>query len=318
MGACVRRLRREHSSEPELISPIQVQSKLSQLQLESRTVKSFKLSSVSPASLSLSVPERVYHRTASPHHSPHVVSLQEAQTRETPLAFHDEGLSLRRELGDYVEAVVIPLNEKNFTITSEAKVYEWKGYGLIISVPSNCIPLRHTSATLDVKVGLFLDLPHTEYDFLDQPVSALYSITVGEGKLCKPITLEIQHCAATESTKQGLVKFLRSADKYEPFNAIENAAFQHKSQYGKVTVPQLKTDPEEYYDLSRFMIVLRQQFLPGSIHYKAQVYISRNNNKVMHFIIIMALDVCTSVSRDHAREVHVIWLPVPPLLNFTM
>ena len=276
------------------------------LQLESRTVSQ----SLSTVSRSLSEPG--IYRRIEPVPSPHV---QEAQTRDTPLVH--EPLSKRCDYGalserwDYGEAegyTVLPYNEKNFTITSEAKVYEWKGYGLIISVPKNSVSLHHTSATLDVKVCLFLDLTvRTEYGSLDQPVSALYSITVGEGMLCKPITLEIQHCASTKSsTKQGLVKFLRSANKYEPFKTIENATFQSKSQYGKVTVPhahQLKTISEEYEDLSRFMIVLRQRFLPGSIHYKAQVYISRSSDKVMHFIIIMALDVCTSVSGDHAREV---------------
>ena len=208
-------------------------------------------------------------------------------------AYLDESESVKRL--PKTESLQPPHTEESFTITSEAKVFEWKGYGLIVHVPENCLPHSLTSARLDVKIcSMYL---HVEHRTLrpDQPVSALYSVTVGEGRLCKPITLQIQHCASTKSIPQRMVNFLRSTDEDQPFNPI---LFAHESgQYCKVTVPQAQSETPslaEYDDFSWFMIVLRHVFLPGSIHYTAQVYI-KCTDKVMHFIVTMALDVCTSV-----------------------
>ena len=191
------------------------------------------------------------------------------------------------------EQCLVLYAEENFTITTKANIFEWKGYGLKVHVPENSLPQTITTARIDVKVCLLKDMYSTILltGTPDQPASALYSMTVGEGKLSKPVTLEIQHCVAEVCGTE--LMFLRS-DDCRQFNPMGLAVFECESQYGKVIVPTLETDSQEYEDFSWFIIVLRQRFLPGSIHYKALAYVS-NNNKVMHFIVIMALDVCTSV-----------------------
>ena len=100
-----------------------------------------------------------------------------------------------------VWSIFKPYGHKSFNITNEAKRYEWKGYGITVYVPDRCLSQNVTSARLDLKVCTFLNQQTIPLLGIDQdeisnfqPMSALYSVTVGEGRLCKPVILEIQHC----------------------------------------------------------------------------------------------------------------------------
>ena len=196
-----------------------------------------------------------------------------------------------------------PYSSASFTVTKSASTIEWKGYGLRIHILDNSIPQYLTTARMDVSIHsinsknpdslpLSADDWPSDNDRAD-PVSALYSIKVGSGKLCKPVTIEIQHCSQSECTPH--LKILHAASEGEYFKPIKGAIFDQRTNYGRVIVPKLiADDPQEYDNFSWFIIVLRRVFSPNTIHYKAQVYISRTTLK-MHFVVMMAVDLCTTV-----------------------
>ena len=129
------------------------------------------------------------------------------------------------------------------------------------------------------------------------PVSTLYSIKIGAGKLYKPVTIEFQHCSLTSTGTSDNISdlmILRAADETKYFEPINDAVFDKESQCGKITVPKLNGN-QEYDDFSWFIVALRRLFLPNTIHYKGHVYISKTILK-MCFIITMAIEPCTMIS----------------------
>ena len=194
-----------------------------------------------------------------------------------------------------------PHSSASFIVTNKASTIEWKGYGLKFHVLDDSIPhYLAKPARLDVSFHGFKNrdsLPLSvddQYHHTYHPISALYSVKVGSGKLCKPVTIEIQHCFSVYSDSPRLrMDILRAASEDEYFKPIEDAVFDQRTNYGRVTVP-CNDKNQEYDDFSWFIIALRQFLLPGTIHYTAQVYISKTTMK-MHFIITMAIDPCTTV-----------------------
>ena len=195
-----------------------------------------------------------------------------------------------------------PYGEGSFTVTNKATIFEWKGHGLKVHVSDNCIFQNVNTARLDFKVCTFQQLKTVPGASSCIPVSALYSVTVGEGRLCKPVTFEIQHCAESETcasiaNDDAYVMLLHAVDSHQDFKAIKGDRFECDSLYGKAVLPELEAEFHNYQDFSWLLIVLKQHFLPGSIRYKAQVYMSTTSTQpiTMHFIVTMALDCCTTV-----------------------
>ena len=119
---------------------------------------------------------------------------------------------------------------------------------------------------------------------------------MGVGKLCRPVTIEFQHCLdISDAVHVSDLVILRAAKVKEYFEPINDAVFDRRTGYGKVIVPKSLTGNEEYDNFSWFIIALRRIFLPNTIQYKAHVYISKTNNMKMYFIVTMALEPCTTV-----------------------
>lgn len=199
-----------------------------------------------------------------------------------------------------------PYSSANFIITNKASTIKWEGYGLKIHVPDDSIPLNLTTARLDVSVHGFTESGDNQAlctswlscDDYANPVSALYSLRVGSGKLCRPITTEIQH--GSNIFQGSHLKILRAGSENENFQPVKGTAFNCGTNYGRVTVPEsIAGENPEYDDFSWFIVVLRRVFFPNTIHYKAQVYISKPTLK-MHFIVTMAIDLCTTVSKRNS------------------
>jgi hypothetical protein len=157
-----------------------------------------------------------------------------------------------------------PYGCANFDVTSKATTIEWKGYGLKIQILDNSIPHYSTTARLDVSVRyiytmnnlLYLPVPQHVHDYYGhRPVSALYSIKVGSGKLCKPVTIEIQHCSSPIPEQLTL---LRASNEREHFRPVADAVFDQKTNCGRVIVPKLYfIEDQKYDDFSWFVIAIR-------------------------------------------------------------
>ena len=180
----------------------------------------------------------------------------------------------------------------SFFITNEASTIEWKGHGLKIHILDNSL-----APSLDPSIHARLDV-HTHTFASDSespgyvPVSSLYSIQIGVGKLCRPVTIEFQHCLdISDAVHLSDLVILRAVDVTEHFKPIDDAVFDI-SGYGTVIVP--KNVGQDYDSFSWFIVALKQMFLPNTIRYKAHVYISRTTMR-MYFIVMMALEPCTMV-----------------------
>ena len=187
----------------------------------------------------------------------------------------------------------------SFDVTGRATTIEWKGYGLKIQVLDNSIPHYLTTACINVSLHYINNqtyLPVRHGDHNPFSCSALYYIKVGSGKLCKPVTIEIQHCSNSEPEQ---LTFLRAPSEGEYFRPVTDAIFDKRTNCGRVIVPKLDSaavQDHEYSDFSWFMIAMRWLLFRNTIHYKAQVYISKVTT-MMHFIVTMALDLCSTVSQ---------------------
>ena len=178
-------------------------------------------------------------------------------------------------------------------MTSKATSIEWKGYGIKIQILDDSV---RTTARLDMSVHRIINfqsyLRVPRYPHRYRPVSALYSIKVGSGKLCKPVTIEIQHSSLAAER----LTLLRASNEKEYFRTVADAVFDQRTNCGRVIVPKLDfVEDKEYDDFSWFVIAIRRLLFGNTIHYKAQVYISKTT-MMMHFIITMALDLCSTVS----------------------
>ena len=160
----------------------------------------------------------------------------------------------------------LPYSSASFFITNKASTIEWKGHGLKIHIPDNSLapslhPFIHTQ--LEVHTHTFMNDVKWYRDSMPMgypgymPVSALYSIEIGAGRLCKPVTIEFQHCLDISDTKHiSDLVILRAADVTKYFEPIDNVVFDRRSGYGKVTVPKLNGN-QEYDNFSWFIVALR-------------------------------------------------------------
>ena len=88
--------------------------------------------------------------------------------------------------------------KETFTITQEAVKLNYEGYGFKLCVPKNSLPAEVSETQLNVQVslsGLFQMPSNCEL------ASAVYWVS-SPHKFMKPITVEIQHCAALSSSEQ--------------------------------------------------------------------------------------------------------------------
>ena len=90
------------------------------------------------------------------------------------------------------------VSEATFTLTPEAQSFEFKGYGFKLHVPEGSLPAEVSETQLNVRVSLsgqFQLPPNCEL------LSAVYWVS-SPHTFMKPVTVEIQHCAALSSDKQ--------------------------------------------------------------------------------------------------------------------
>jgi len=88
--------------------------------------------------------------------------------------------------------------KETFTLTPEAVKLNFEGYGFKLCVPKNSLPAEVSETQLSVQVSLSgpFQMPSN-----CELVSAVYWVS-SPNKFVKPITVEIQHCAALSSSKQ--------------------------------------------------------------------------------------------------------------------
>ena len=127
--------------------------------------------------------------------------------------------------------------QETFTITQEAVKLNFEGYGFKLCVPKNSLPAEVSEAQLSVQVSLSgsFQMPSN-----CELASAVYWVS-SPHKFMKPITVEIQHCAALSSSKQcSQLTFVHTkcTQKELPYIFKEKVGgvFTHHSSYGSLSL----------------------------------------------------------------------------------
>ena len=127
-----------------------------------------------------------------------------------------------------------------FVITgSHSQTFEWQGYGLKLHIPEAAVPRDHTECRIDIKAGL-----SGQFSFPDdsQLVSCVYWISCSH-KFLKPVTLDIEHCAAVQDSSQSSsLRFVAAkcsqVELPYQFKELKQATFSPQSSFGSVQVSQ--------------------------------------------------------------------------------
>ena len=114
----------------------------------------------------------------------------------------------------------------------EALSFQWKGYGLRLHVPEGALPPHLSESTLHIQASLC-----GQFQFPDSAelVSAVYWISCAT-KFSKPVTLELQHCAVSQTSSLQFVR-AQCTQKTLPyqFRPIDGV-FTRDSVYGSTSI----------------------------------------------------------------------------------
>ena len=202
--------------------------------------------------------------------------------------------------------------ERTFTPTPEEQSFEFKGYGFKLHVPKGSLPAEVSETQLNVRVSLSgqFQLPSD-----CELVSAVYWVS-SPHKFMKPVTVEIQHCAALSSDEQcEQLTFVRTkcTQKELPYTFTElGGVFSHHSSYGSLslshfsglgvgrTVGRKVHRPRRVQPVSPASggTIQVQQDKEIIDQYCGQVYIKKGVNDCrVYFVITRDLDAHRAVSR---------------------
>ena len=163
------------------------------------------------------------------------------------------------------------VEEKTVEVTDEEQHIHWEGYGLRLYIPHNSLPDDCSHCNFTIAVSLSRDFELPEDGIL---VSAVYSVThdLGERKLKKPVTLQMQHCA-TSSALSGL-QILRADDHSNKFSVLPGGVFSYDNHYGAIEL-----DHFSWFCTGWFRKVVPFMF---SRRYRAQFYYTDNCDPAIH------------------------------------
>ena len=126
--------------------------------------------------------------------------------------------------------------ETTFTLTQEARSFEFKGYGFKLHVPKGSLPAEVSETQLNVRVSLS---GHFQLPSECELVSAVYWVSCTH-KFTEPLVVEVQHCAALSSDEQcEQLTFVRTkcTQKELPYTFTElGGVFSPHSSYGSLSL----------------------------------------------------------------------------------
>ena len=207
--------------------------------------------------------------------------------------------------------------QKIFYLTQDAVELSFQGYGFKLHVPAGSLPAEVSETQLSVRVSLsgqFQMPPNSEL------LSAVYWVS-SPYKFMKPITVEIQHCAALSSNKQcSQLKFVHTkcTQKELPYIFKEQVGgvFSRHSSYGSLLlshfsgigivrrllqrssrVQSISVQPVQQQPQQSSLIGREEE---GEViaQHCAQVYTCKLVNRwKVDFVVTKDLDSCSTVSQ---------------------
>ena len=126
------------------------------------------------------------------------------------------------------------IEEMKVIVTNEGNDYEWEDYGLKLHFPQNALPTGFTELHLEIAVSRA-----SSYKSQDESgvlVSTIYcfSHNLGERKLQKAVTLEMQHCAIADYNTQLCVVQSDGVSPPQKFHVFQGGNFSSMSGYASI------------------------------------------------------------------------------------
>ena len=146
------------------------------------------------------------------------------------------------------------VGETDFVASTKGGLFEWKGYGLRLSIPEDSLPDGMEQCRINIKASLSGPFQLPEDSDLLSPVFWISALC----KFKKPVTLEIQHCASTDEASFADLNFIstKCSQKELPytFKELDGGRFPADSSYGSIqlthfsgiTVTGRKRTPRAY------------------------------------------------------------------------
>ena len=134
---------------------------------------------------------------------------------------------------DTCEAEVVARTTVQVT-PGKSFLHEWKDHGLRLLIPADVLERNALPITISIRASVngYYQLPKDT-----ELMSAVYWVDFG-GRLCQPITLELQHSASLEPSKVSSLKFVTAEYNQEvlPYNfeLVRGKRFSPNCSYGSV------------------------------------------------------------------------------------
>ena len=181
------------------------------------------------------------------------------------------------------------IGETDFVLSTRGGFFEWKGYGLKLSIPEDSLPTGMEECRINIKASLSGPFLLPEDSDLLSPVFWISALC----KFRKPVTLEIQHCASRDEASFADLNFIstKCSQKKLPyiFRQLDGGKFPADSSYGSI----------QLIYFSGFGITGRKRTLRA---YCAQIYYTMKEEASdwrFYFIITKDLDTLKTVCDMH-------------------
>jgi len=126
------------------------------------------------------------------------------------------------------------VEETNFVVSAKGSSFDWKGYGLRLSVSEDSLPTGMEQCRINIKASLSGPFQLPEDSELLSPVFWISALC----KFKNPVTLEIQHCASRDETSFADLNFISTKCSQKPlpytFKQLDGGRFPADSSYGSI------------------------------------------------------------------------------------
>ena len=124
--------------------------------------------------------------------------------------------------------------ETDFVVSTKGGSYEWKGYGLRLSISEDSLPTGMEECRINIKASLSGPFKLPEDSDLLSPVFWISALC----KFKKLVTLEIQHCASRDEASFADLNFIftKCSQKELPytFKRLDGGRFPTTRSYGSI------------------------------------------------------------------------------------
>ena len=203
----------------------------------------------------------------------------------------------------YLRGVEV-IDDITFTYTGKARNFEWLHHGFEMHFPDNALPSTVSECRVYVRASLCGQFQFPEN--MEQ-ISGIYWI-VSPYKFTKPVTVEIQHCAAKQDHLQNpsSLKFVvtkcTQQDLPYQFEILDGGVFSPNRRYGSIELTQFSGVGVVFQSVMQWLGLRSSQPEPNPRCYCALLYYSSIgvNSWEVYFTVIWDMELHIAVSTQHA------------------